>query len=336
MRHVIYIHASHVVRLWIAVMLTLISFAGPLAGAASRLRLGATTTIDNSGLLLHILASFEQHAGIQVHVVIGGTGQVLKLGEHGDVDVVWVHAPQAEAAFIQSGFGVQRHTVMANDFVLIGPRDDPAGVRDQPTAGQALRRIATHQAVFISRGDDSGTHKKERALWRQAGLPPEKQRWYLEVGQGMAATVQIANTKQAYTLVDRGTYLAYNPSLELSILHEGDPVYTNSYSMIAVNPQRHPHVNHALARTLINWLLSPEGQQLIGSYRKQGQVLFHPVSSKKATASEPSPSHLPTQLDKISRDLQLRLLDGGPEDTGPKRRPLHSDHVTINVHHGHL
>lgn len=285
MRHTAYTHVGNGSRLWVVVILMCISLAAPLAGAPSRLRLGATTTIDNSGLLPHLLAFFEQHAEVQVHVVIGGTGQVLKFGEQGDVDVVWVHAPQAEAAFVQSGFGVQRHTVMVNDFMLIGPRHDPASIRGQPTAVQVLRRIAAHQAVFISRGDDSGTHKKERALWREAGLAPEKQRWYLEVGQGMGATVRIANTKQAYTLVDRGTYLAYNSALELVILHEGDPVYTNPYSVIAVNPQRHPHVNHALAKAFINWLISPAGQQRIGSYRKQGQVLFHPSVLRR----EPSP-----------------------------------------------
>ncbi|MDH3598362.1 MAG: substrate-binding domain-containing protein [Candidatus Tectomicrobia bacterium] len=276
MRRATHTPESLAIWLWIVVMLMHIGPFDPLAAAASRLRLGATTTIDNSGLLQHVLASFAQHAGARVQVVIGGTGQVLQFGQQGDVDVVWVHAPQAEAAFVQSGFGVQRHTVMANDFVLIGPHNDPAGVRDQPTAVQALRRIAAHRAVFISRGDESGTHKKERTLWQKAGVTPENQRWYLEVGQGMGAAVQIANTKQAYTLVDRGTYLAYHPALELTIVHEGDPVYTNPYSVIAVNPQRHPHVNHASAMTFIHWLTSPQGQQRIESYRKQGQVLFHP------------------------------------------------------------
>ncbi len=275
-------HRHQVVWIWAIVALTLLGHSDALAGSTPRLRLGATTTIDNSGLLQHILAAFEHHAGVQVHGVVGGTGQVLKFGEHGDVDVVWTHAPQAEAAFVRSGFGVQRHVVMVNDFVLIGPRNDPAGVRGQPTAVQALRRIAARHAVFISRGDDSGTHKKERELWRQAGVAPERHPWYVEVGQGMGATAQIANAKQAYTLIDRGTYLAYHQALDLIIVHQGDPVCTNPYSVIAVNPQRHPHVNQALARAFIHWLLSPAGQQRIGSYRKQGQVLFHPRTRRRA------------------------------------------------------
>ena len=277
MRRATPIPPPQAIWLWTVVMgLLLLGSDSPLATAATRLRLGATTTIDNSGLLQHLLAPFEQYARAKVHVVVGGTGQVLKFGQQGDVDVVWVHAPQAEAAFVQAGFGEKRHRVMTNDFVLIGPSRDPAGVRGQPTAVQALRRIAAQRAVFISRGDESGTHQKERALWRAASLTPANQGWYLEVGQGMGATIQIANTKQAYTLVDRGTYLAYNASLQLVIVHEGDPVYANPYHVIAVNPQRHPHVNHELAMTFIHWLISPQAQFRIGSYRKQGQVLFRP------------------------------------------------------------
>lgn len=243
--------------------------------------MAATTTIDNSGLLEHLLAAFETRFEAQVLVIVAGTGRVLKIAENGDVDAVFVHAPKAEEAFVRAGFGVERHRVMVNDFILIGPSHDPAAVRGQITAAQALHAIAMHQATFVSRGDHSGTHQKELAIWQQAELQPGGQRWYFEVGQGAGATLQVANHKQAYTLIDRGTFLAYSGKLELDIVHEGDPMYVNPYSVIAVNPQRHPHVNHKLTAAFIDWLISTEGQQRIGSYQQHGQVLFRPYGERQ-------------------------------------------------------
>ncbi len=248
------------------------------ATAQSRLRLATTTSTDNSGLLAYLLPPFEQRFEVKVDVIAVGTGRALRLGENGDVDVVLVHAPHAEKKFVQAGFGVDRHVVMANDFVLLGPLDDPAGVRGQADVGKVFRQLSTRKAVFVSRGDDSGTHKKERGLWQQAGISPARQTWYLEVGQGMGATLQIANDKQAYTLADRGTYVSYRQKLSLQVVHEGDPLYANPYGIIAVNPKRHAHVKYELAMKLIHWLTSEAGQHRIGSYRREGQVLFHPLA----------------------------------------------------------
>ena len=248
------------------------------AGRRDRLRLATTTSTENSGLLAHLLPPFEQRFGVRLDVIAVGTGKALKLGENGDVDVVLVHAPEAEQAFVQAGFGINPRAVMRNDFILLGPPDDAAGIRYQADAAQVWRQIAVHQAPFVSRGDHSGTHTKERLLWQHAGIAPTGQSWYLEVGQGMGATLAIASDKQAYTLADRGTYLAYRSKLELAIVHEGDPLYDNPYSVIAVHPQRHPHVKYVLAMTFIGWLTSVEGQHLISSYRQHGQVLFHPLA----------------------------------------------------------
>lgn len=248
--------------------------------AQERLRLATTTSTDNSGLLTYLLPDFQQRFRLKVDVIAVGTGQALRLGENGDVDVVLVHAPVAEADFVQAGFGVNRRAVMANDFIILGPLDDPARIRGQASAVEVLRRLAAQRALFISRGDDSGTHKKEQILWQQSGGVPRGQSWYLEVGQGMGATLQMAHEKQAYTLADRGTYLTYRNQLALQVVHEGDALYDNPYSIIAVNPKRHPHVQYRHAMALINWLTSTEGQQRIGRFRRYGQVLFRPSSMK--------------------------------------------------------
>lgn len=265
--------------LWSMMLMVLIhSFAGTAVGGQARLRLATTTSTENSGLLAQLLPPFEKRFGIHLDVIAVGTGRALKLGENGDVDVVLVHAPNAEEAFVQSGFGVNRRAVMYNDFVLLGPLNDPVGVRGQSSAMQALRQVAARQVMFISRGDNSGTHQKERELWQHAGISAQEQPWYLEVGQGMGATLQIASDKQAYTLTDRGTYLAYRSKLDLRIVHADDPLYRNPYSVIAVNPQQHRHVQYVLAMAFIGWLTSAEGQQLIGSYRRHDQVLFRPLA----------------------------------------------------------
>ncbi len=243
--------------------------------AQTRLRMSTTTSTENSGLLGVLLPPFEAANGCKVDVIAVGTGKALKLGENGDVDVVFVHAKAAEERFVAEGYGVKRYPVMHNDFVIVGPREDPAGLSGAGSAVEALRLIAEKEAPFVSRGDDSGTHKKEKALWRAAGIEPGG-RWYAEVGQGMGATLQIADQKRAYTLSDRGTFIALGDKLDLVVVFEGDPALYNPYGIIAVNPKRHPHVNAELARKLIEYVTGPEGQRIIAEYRVKGKQLFYP------------------------------------------------------------
>ena len=238
-------------------------------------KLATTTSTDNSGLLGVLLPPFTERYGVQVKVIAVGTGKAIKHGENGDVDVILVHAPAAEEAFVNAGFGVNRRGVMHNDFVIIGPAADPAGIKSTSDAARALQRIAAAGGFFISRGDESGTHKKEQQLWREAGVEPGGQ-WYLPAGQGMGAVLVMADEKQAHALTDRGTYLAYRSRLELSILVAGDPLLHNPYGVIAVNPGRHPHVNYVGAMMLVGWLTSPEGQRIIAGFQQEGEVLFHP------------------------------------------------------------
>ena len=238
-------------------------------------KLATTTSTENSGLLKSLLPPFTERYGVGVKVIAVGTGRAIKLAENGDVDLILVHAPGAEAAFIAKGHGVNRRRVMHNDFVLIGPAADPAGIRGGKDGVAALRRIAAKQALFVSRGDESGTHKKEQNLWKAAGLSP-KGRWYRLVGQGMGRTLMWAEEKRAYTLTDRGTWLAYRSRLKLPILVQGDRLLNNPYSVIVVNPARHPHVRYIEAMMLAAWLTSKQGQGTIRGYKKQGQLLFHP------------------------------------------------------------
>ncbi len=238
-------------------------------------RLATTTSTDNSGLLRDLLPRFERASGYRVHVIAVGTGKALRMGEAGDVDVVLVHARAAEEAFVASGAGEKRHAVMYNDFILVGPGDDPAGAGKARTIGEALRRIATTHALFISRGDDSGTHKKELALWRAAAITPRGD-WYREVGQGMGKVLQIAGELNAYTLTDRGTWLAYRGKLPLSLVFEGGAGLRNPYGIIPVDPRRFPDSNHAGAMALVEWLTSPTGQQAIDRFRVDGLRLFTP------------------------------------------------------------
>jgi tungstate transport system substrate-binding protein len=246
---------------------------------AQRLRVASTTSTDNTGLFEALNPPFEEQLNVRVDVIPQGTGKALKTGEMGDCDVVFVHARSAEDRFVEAGFGVNRRDVMYNDFVIIGPEQDLAGIKGLDDAGQALRRIADAKASFISRGDDSGTHKKEKSLWEGAGLTPEG-RWYVESGQGMGAILQIADEKRAYTLSDRGTYLAYKEKVDLHVLTEGDPLLFNPYGIIAVNPARHPKVNYLLAMAYIGWVTSPEGQAIIREFGKKkfGQPLFVPLA----------------------------------------------------------
>ncbi|MFQ5896153.1 MAG: substrate-binding domain-containing protein, partial [Nitrospinota bacterium] len=247
----------------------------PGAGLGASLRLATTTSTVATGLLEALAPPFERRHRARVDVISVGTGRALKLGERGDVDLLLVHAPGAEARFVEQGHGVGRTTFMENDFLLLGPPADPAGIRGTNDAARALKKVAEGKAPFVSRGDDSGTHKREKLLWAKAGLPP-RGAWYLEAGQGMAGTLRVADEKRAYTLSDLGTYFAYRKRLSLIPLVEGDPLLRNPYSAIAVNPSRHPSVNHRLAFAFIAWLVSPQAQRLIRDYRRGGEQLFRP------------------------------------------------------------
>ncbi|MDA1001186.1 MAG: substrate-binding domain-containing protein [bacterium] len=247
------------------------------ADAAERLKLATTTSTDNSGLLKWLHPVFEKMYGVQVHVIAVGTGQALRLGQNGDVDVVLVHARKAEEAFVAAGYGVDRREVMYNDFVIVGPASDPAGVKGLREAADALRLIMNKKALWFSRGDDSGTHKKEKQFWSEIGSQP-KGAWYRSLGQGMGRTLLIADEKRGYVLTDRGTYIALssNKKISLKVLVERGKSLLNPYSVIRVNPKRHLHVNSNLARQYADFLVSQEGQNRIASFRLSGKVLFHP------------------------------------------------------------
>jgi tungstate transport system substrate-binding protein len=259
-------------RLLLASLLLAASFSAAANGAV---RLATTTSTANSGLLDYLLPRFEQQCDCKVHVIAVGTGKALKLGEDGNVDVVLVHARAAEDAFVAAGHGVDRRDVMYNDFVLIGPAEDPAGIRGETDVVGAMRKIAHSQARFISRGDDSGTHKMEQHYWQLAGIAPDGS-WYLSAGQGMGEVLIMAGEMRGYTLTDRGTYVSYRDQLELPILLQGDARMFNPYGIIAVNPQKYPEINHQGANALIEWLTSTSGQALIASYKVQGEQLFTP------------------------------------------------------------
>ena len=243
--------------------------------AEERVRMATTTSTDNTGLLQVILPPFEKMCGVTVDVIAVGTGKAIKLGETGNVDLILVHAPEAEEQFVKADYGVNRREVMHNDFILLGPKSDPAKIKGESDITKAFTKIAQTASLFVSRGDDSGTHKKEKEIWKAAGVKPGST-WYLEAGQGMGTVLQMAHEKLAYTISDRGTYLAYRPKINLIIISEGDPSLYNPYGVIAVNPARHPHVNYVKAMALIGWLTSPECQKMIGQFTKEGEVLFHP------------------------------------------------------------
>ncbi len=243
------------------------------AMAAEHLKLSTTTSTDNSGLLKAILPAFEQKYDCKVDVIAVGTGKALKIAENGDVDVTLVHARSKEDAFVAAGFGVNRRDVMYNDFVIIGPAKDPAGVKKAKSVAEAMKKIADAKAFFVSRGDDSGTHTMEKSLWKSAGVAP-KGAWYMEAGQGMGEVITMANERQGYTLTDRATYIAYQSKVNLPIVYQGDKSLFNPYGVIAVNPKLHPHVKYDLAMAFIAYLTSNEGQKAITDFKVNGQQLF--------------------------------------------------------------
>jgi tungstate transport system substrate-binding protein len=240
------------------------------------LKIATTTSIENSGLLDYLLPKFTADTGIKVEAVAVGSGEALQLAKNGDVDLVWVHSPAAEQQFVADGFGVERKPVMANDFVIVGPADDPAQISTATSAVQAMKLIAAHQALFISRGDNSGTDVEEKNLWQQAGIIPN-QSWYKEIGQGMEQDLFVANNQQAYTLTDRSTYLALQDKLNLTICFQGDPALKNIYSVITVNPKKYPQANYYAAKKFTSWIISNAGKKLIANYKVADVQLFFAV-----------------------------------------------------------
>ena len=258
----------------------------PLHGQAAQSKdviLATTTSTRDAGLLDSLLPLFEQRTGYKVKVIAVGSGQALAMGRRGDADVVLAHAPDAERALADSGYFVSRRLVMHNDFLIVGPVNDPAGVRGLNDALAGMRRVAAQRATFISRGDESGTHQLERLLWRKLGIAPAAgPGWYVESGQGMAATLQMADQKRAYTITDRATYLAWRDKIQLVPQVEGDPVLYNVYHVMEVNPKNAPRVNSAGGTALADFLVAPETQARIGAFGKSrfGQSLFVPDAGK--------------------------------------------------------
>lgn len=258
--------------------------------------IATTTSTENSGLLAYLHPVFEKEKGIKVKVIALGTGAAIECAEQGNADLILVHAREKEDKFVTDGYGVNRKDVMHNDFVMLGPVGDPAGIRGMKDVSEALKKIARNKAVFVSRGDDSGTHIKEQDLWEETGIPVKEAEqelaksgikkkitlvkpegdWYFSIGQGMGNTINFTFEKQGYTLADRGTYLAYKDKVDLIVLVEGDKRLFNPYGIIAVNPEKHPSVNYKHAMTYINWITSPKIQTLIGDYKINGEVLFSP------------------------------------------------------------
>ncbi len=251
------------------------------AWAQKFITVASTTSTENSGLFKHILPIFEKKTGIDVRVVAQGTGQALDTGRRGDADVVFVHAKAQEEKFVAEGHGVKRFEVMYNDFVIVGPKSDPAKTNGTHDAVAALKKIAAAKAPFASRGDRSGTHVAELNLWKAAGLDParDKPSWYRETGSGMGATLNTAAGMEAYALTDRGTWLSFKNRGPLEIAVEGDKRLFNQYGVMLVNPAKHPHVKKEMGQAFIDWLLSTEGQTAIGDYKIGGQQLFFPNAS---------------------------------------------------------
>jgi tungstate transport system substrate-binding protein len=292
--------------LMILVCFSLMCLASVVIAGSETIKMSTTTSTENSGLLDVLLPEFTKDTGIVIKVFPKGTGAAIRDGVDGNVDVVFVHDTAKEERFVADGYGTRRYAVMHNDFVILGPHDDPAGIKGMKNASQALKQIAATGALFISRGDDSGTHSKEQALWKTTGLDLEVQKstifqkgskksvsfiypkgsnkWYISIGQGMGKTITFADEKKAYTLADRGTYIKYkygrDVSLDLEIMCEGDTNLYNPYGVIPVNPDKHPHVKYRQAKQFAEWLVSPKGQLLISKYRLNGKQLFYPDAIK--------------------------------------------------------
>jgi tungstate transport system substrate-binding protein len=256
----------------------LLLVASPTQAQTQSIVVASTTSTQDSGLFGHILPLFKATTGIEVRVVAQGTGQALDTGRRGDADVLFVHAKAQEEKFVADGFGVKRFPVMYNDFVLIGPKNDPAGIKGQSDIVAALQAIKAKTPPFISRGDRSGTHIAELDLWKAAGIDIAKDKgpWYKEIGQGMGAALNTASASNAYVLADRGTWIAFKNRGELDIVVQGDKRLFNQYGVMLVNPAKHPHVKKELGQAFIDWLVSAAGQKAIADYKIEGQQLFFP------------------------------------------------------------
>ena len=266
-------------RVFLALAIAAAALGGANASAADRyITVASTTSTEQSGLFKHLLPAFEKKSGIQVHVVAVGTGQALDMARRGDADVVFVHDKVSEEKFLKEGYGVKRYDVMYNDFVLVGPKSDPAKIAGGKDIVAALKKIAQAKAPFASRGDKSGTHAAELRLWKIASTDPKtgKGTWYRETGSGMGPTLNTAAAMNAYALSDRGTWLSFKNRGDLTIVVEGDKRLFNQYGVMLVNPAKHPHVKKALGNEFIHWLISPEGQKTIADYKINGQQLFFP------------------------------------------------------------
>ena len=285
----------------LSVFLLIFIVALPVAAKANHLRLAITTTTENSGLMSRLNPVFEDQYGVDLDVVVVGSGQAFRLGSNGDVDVLLVHAPESEKEFIAKGHGIHRTEVMRNEFILLGPVDDPLQIRDVASIKEVFIQIREHEALFVSRGDDSGTHKKEQVIWKSAGID-EYGSGYRSSGQGMGATLLLANELGAYTLSDRGTFLAMQNKLNMEVLYEGDAILHNPYHVIAINPEQHEHINNDLAEKYIEFITSKEAQRLIGEYQINQQQLFHPIM-------QIVPEQQPILKEKIERGFFLDAID---------------------------
>lgn len=263
-----------------AVALTLALTALSPARGADFITVASTTSTQNSGLFGAILPLFTAKTGTEVRVVAVGTGQAIKVAKNGDADVLFVHHRPSEEAFVAEGYGVKRHDVMMNDFVLVGPVTDPAKVDAANSPAEAMAAIARSKTAFVSRGDDSGTHKRELGVWKAANIDPQSASgtWYREAGAGMGATLNMAQGMGAYALTDRGTWIAFKNKAGLAIVYQGGNDLANPYGAILVNPKRHPHVKVAQGQAFIDWLVSDEGQAAIAAYRVAGEQLFFPTA----------------------------------------------------------
>lgn len=261
-------------KIFLIAIVSFLSMSHGVLFAGEVLKLATTTSTYETGILDEIIPIFEKANDCRVHIISVGTGRAIKLGMNGDVDVILVHARSAEDEFVNNGYGIERKDVMYNDFIIIGPASDPSGVSGLVKVETALRRIREDGHVFVSRGDDSGTDKKEKSLWRRAGVVPEPE-WYLETGQGMAATLRIADEKDAYLLIDRATYLFNMETVRLIKHVEGGDGLFNPYGVIAINPKLHSHVNYKMAMLLIEWLVSPDCQAMINGYEINKKRLFY-------------------------------------------------------------
>jgi tungstate transport system substrate-binding protein len=266
-----------------AAVVGMLSVLAPIAGHAvdtQTIVLASTTSLQDSGLLANILPKFTAETGIEVHVVAQGTGQALATAAHGDADLVLVHDPDAEAAFVAAGHGITRTEIAWNDFIIVGPDDDPAHIAGQTDVVNAFRAIAETKSPFVSRGDRSGTDAKEKRLWREAAISPGGS-WYRDIGGGMGAALNAATAMNAYTLSDRGTWLSYGHKTGMKIVLQGDHRLLNFYDVIVLNPRTHPEAKQGPAHRLSEWLASAEGQTAIADYTMNGQKLFHPEADPK-------------------------------------------------------